>query len=652
MNTTNKYVALGLGAILLAIGCEVIDNSEPTSGERVADTVDWPPITLEPEAIDAQLPPGTKVGAIKRRTLDGQELTFLKRVDEHGNTEVVVLDADGEVVPEHEVPTPPRRWIGRSLKAKLDAPAASPGHLASGDLIEVVIGLIDEPLPGAEPTEQGSATIDDQGKAEVVIGGVVMTDVALGRNLAAREARIDAYLARQLEARRALLRELGTRHPGFAGHPALRNAIERGDASVTLPLRKDEIEGFMRDNDDIVAGIELSDEPVNGLAGAMLDTNVNPWALNYAGRRGGGIGVYMSEGGCPNANHITNYWKISGASDDHSKNVSAIIRGVSPESWVYCRSGYQLPAAVDINGYGGHPRIHLETHSWYYLTTDNDDFLIFDRDFDNHVYDSAIAVFGIPGNFGSGSGFTTSPGKAVNAISVGNYDDAIDTIHNTSGFLDSEIGNEKPELSAPGTSICAGGVGCWTGTSMASPHAAGFAADLLSAYSWLRLRPSYLKAYLIAGSDKVVAGGLDKVGVGGLNFHRAFYSGSNTWYEGANNSYAGFDAGDYLPNNGYIDQQVFINAASTNVRVAVSWLNRGTYTYAHRADAHPLGMDIDLCVYDPAGALKGCSSSFDNPYELVSFDPVVSGNYRVRIQRFSNADVASKLHLGLAVDWN
>lgn len=652
MNTTTTYtITLGIGTLLLAIGCEVSEGDAPSTHERVADTVEWEAAALEPEAVQAQLPAGTTVGAIKRRTLDGQELTFVKHVDELGNTEALVLDADGEVIPEAQVPTPAPRRLGRTLKAKLDAPAASPAHVAGSAMIEVVIGLRDDLAPVDEPLAYGSATIDAHGKAEVTIGDAVATDAEIERDLAAREARIDAELARTLAARRARLRELETRHPALAGHPAIRSAIERGDASVTVSLRKDEIEAFARDNDDLVAGIELRDEPMNELAGAMLDTNIDPHAINFAGRRGGGIGVYMSESGCPNVGHIPSYTRINGASDDHSRNVSAIIRGVSPESWVYCRSGFTLPWAADILGYGGNPRIHLETHSWGYVASDNDDFQLADRDFDTHVYDSAIAVFSSAGNFGLGNGYVGSPAKAVNTISVGNYNDANDTMHTTSSFLDSEIGNEKPELSAPGTSICAGGF-CLTGTSMASPHAAAFAADLLGAYAWLRLRPTYLKALMIAGSDKLVAGGLDKVGVGGLNFYRAYFNGNNTWYEGANNSYAAYDAGDYLPNNGYIDRQVNINAASTNVRVAVSWLNRGTYTYDHRADAHPLGMDIDLCVYDPAGVLKGCSSSFDNPYELVSFDPVVSGNYRVRIQRFSNNDAASKLHMGLAVDWN
>jgi hypothetical protein len=57
-------------------------------------------------------------------------------------------------------------------------------------------------------------------------------------------------------------------------------------------------------------------------------------------------------------------------------------------------------------------------------------------------------------------------------------------------------------------------------------------------------------------------------------------------------------------------------------------------------------------VYDPVGTLKGCSLSFENPFEVLSFDPTITGNYTVRITRFSNNDVASKLALGLAIDWN
>jgi hypothetical protein len=363
----------------------------------------------------------------------------------------------------------------------------------------------------------------------------------------------------------------------------------------------------------------------------------------------------MSEESCPDPGFISNYMRINAnavvTGINHAQNVSAIVRGVSPESYVYCRSGYTLPTAADLNGYNGNPRVYAETHSWG-ETTANTDYRIRDRDFDNHVYNDAIANFQSAGNVTASNptGIVSTPAKALNLTSVGNYNDATDTLSSSSCHIDSQIDNDKPEVSAPGTSITAGG---WTmsGTSMASPHAAGFAADLMSASAWLQLKPARVKAAMLSGAAKVIAGGADKVGVGGIDFYRAFYNGTSSSCTGDNASFAAFDAGDYLPNNGTVDRSVSLDASLTNVRVALAWLNRGTYTYDHRADASPLGIDLDLCVHDPNGKLVGCSTSFDNPYELFSFDPVVSGNYRVSIARSANRDVASKMHMAVHIDW-
>jgi hypothetical protein len=622
------YSMLGVG--LFAIGCEQVDSeTDATDATDVAD----------------QVPPDSQIGAIKRRELGAETFTFIKSIDDEGNIDNLILDPEGEPIAASSLPTPAREPLDRSLRILLDSPGGD-------ELVDIVVALEDPSGAGiAEWTEEGTVTIDDEGRVELSLAGTVITEAELERNDAARQVHIDETLTRQSAARREMWRELAIRYPTFEALPALQTAIERGDASVTLPLRQDQIETFLADNDDILAAIDLADTPADLLAAALLDTTLDPWAIGFEGRRGAGIGVYMSETGCPNADHISSYMRLAGVPSDHSMNVSAIIRGASPESFVYCRSGHALPSAADLLGYEGNPRVHIETHSWAYSLSDNDDYTIADRIFDNHVYDTGVAVFMSAGNFGVKNGYVSSPAKALNTISVGNYSDAIDLINLSSSFRDSEIGNEKPELSAPGTSICAGGF-CMTGTSMASPHAAGYAADLLGAYAWLRLRPPHLKALMLASSDKLVIGGLEKVGVGGLDFHRAYFNGTNTWYEGANNAFAGFDATDYLPNNGHIDRQVFIDAASSNVRVAISWLNRGTWTHDHRADAHPLGMDLDLCVFDPVGTLKGCSASFDDPFELVSFDPTLSGNYRVRVTRTGNNDVSSKLHMGLAIDWN
>ncbi len=83
----------------------------------------------------------------------------------------------------------------------------------------------------------------------------------------------------------------------------------------------------------------------------------------------------------------------------------------------------------------------------------------------------------------------------------------------------------------------------------------------------------------------------------------------------------------------------------------ISWLNRGSYTYDHRNDAHPIGMDLDLRVYDPYGRYVGGSYSWDNPYEKVNFYPTVSGYYTFKINRYANRDTSLNLRMGLYVNY-
>jgi Subtilase family len=190
----------------------------------------------------------------------------------------------------------------------------------------------------------------------------------------------------------------------------------------------------------------------------------------------------------------------------------------------------------------------------------------------------------------------------------------------------------KPELSLPGTNITAGGFTS-SGTSFATPHAAAFAADLMSAWTWYQLKPYLVKAAMLAGGSKTIGGDIDRVGVGGADFWRTFYGGKGYWWSGTNAAFAGFDAADPLPRNGYVDVLQDLPASRPNVRASLVWLNRGTYTYDHRADAHAIGMDFDLAVFDPNGTLITSSASFDNPFELLRFDTTVSGAYRFRIAR-------------------
>ena len=116
----------------------------------------------------------------------------------------------------------------------------------------------------------------------------------------------------------------------------------------------------------------------------------------------------------------------------------------------------------------------------------------------------------------------------------------------------------------------------------------------------LQYRPQLVKAKLLAGATDPISGGYDKVGLGGIDFASAQWSGHWYWWSGGTNAFNTFDAQDGAT-DGYVVKTLFVSNSWDKVRVVLSWLTRGTYTYDHRADAHPIGLDLDLSVYDPNG---------------------------------------------------
>lgn len=212
------------------------------------------------------------------------------------------------------------------------------------------------------------------------------------------------------------------------------------------------------------------------------------------------------------------------------------------------------------------------------------------------VYNSLIPVFKSAGNTGNG-GAIGHPGNGFNVVTVGNYNDATDLMATNSSAADPDTDNQKPELSAPGVSITAGGR-TMSGTSQSTPHAAAFMADMMSAKQWLRLRPHLAKAFIMAGSRHSIGGGEDVVGVGGLEFHDAYWSNKNYWWEGNNGSFTNFAQNDGESNT-TIDKNVWLNSSQINVRVVLAWLNRGDFIYSRRTAGFPIGLDLDMQIFDP-----------------------------------------------------
>lgn len=517
--------------------------------------------------------------------------------------------------------------------------------LADIDKLKVNLSIVPVEIVAATPAEQGGAFVKSGDIARLELNGKAVTpEQFLALDVETR-SRLAAARETRAKNQAAALQRFAERY-GFAASSELKPALLEGLSTVTLSLPAATLRKLIEAKDPELAGLELYFAPKDVIDVAMLATNINPWQQADASAQGDNVGIYMTESGCAEEAGRSDYDRLAGSQTAHSQNVFGILRAVSPQAYIYCRGGAVLPANSDIDGVGGNPPIHVinRSNGGNYTTT----YSLLDRDWDNFSYDNRIAIFNAAGNEGGGTNTIISPAKGINVVAVGNYNDATNTISASSSYLDPEIKAAKPELSAPGTNITAGGFEM-SGTSMASPHAAGMAADLISKYTFYRLRPQVINAVMIGGATDTIGGGKDKVGVGGIDFLSAAYNGWHYYYQGGNTAFNTFDQGDGATDS-YITKKVSISNGWKNVRVAIAWQNRGTFTYDHKADAHPIGQDLDLTVYGPTGAYVGGSWSWDNAYETVNFTPTVSGTYTIKIKRYANRDTGADFRLGLLIN--
>lgn len=587
---------------------------------------------------------GETVAASKTKVVAGQAFTFTKYLDEDGGVRDEIRDAGGRSVAESALPKVATALLDAWVSSWLEQTERAG---LRDETLTVDIAL-DLPVPAQqEPIEVGEAHIRE-GRTQGAINGRSMAHEEMNAyaDAAAREQR--AADAAQAAARAQALSAWAVRH-GLDGVEGLEDALMRGGSSATLALTAAQIRRLAASEDPAIDGIGPHLASENDIDQAMGATNITSWALPFTAMRGAGVGIYMTEGGCADPSRFSgNYLRLSGSEDNHSRNVGAIIRAVSPDAFLYCRAGSVLPYPGDLGGVNAGPPIHIVTRSSS-VGSDSTVYDELDRDWDNFAYDYRIAVFNSGGNTGKLFGNVLSPGRGLNVTTVGNYNDADNTIWNSSPFVNPSIGNAKPEVVAPGVEVTADGF-TMTGTSQATPHAAAFTADLVSASAVLQYRPQLAKARLLAGATDPIGGGYERVGLGGIDFLSAGHDGYWSWWQGENDWWNTFDAEDGS-SDGFVSRTIYISNAWNHVRVALAWMNRGTYTYFHRNDAHAIGMDLDLQVIGPNGSVVGYSSSFDNAFEAATFTPTAAGFYTFKINRYANRDTASKLRMGLYVNY-
>lgn len=331
----------------------------------------------------------------------------------------------------------------------------------------------------------------------------------------------------------------------------------------------------------------------------------------------------------------------------HSTGVAGNIANMHPQ---YYASSYTLPVIYSAHGTGdvSAPNnwnaaisngVDFGNCSWWNFLKGKIEFL--DRFFDYTVRNYSVMMFKSNGNQGNTSTpYGTTPGNGYNVICTGNYNDANDAdwandvITASSSYWNPQEGHEKPEVASPGDCVVTTDKGptginsCFGGTSSASPLTCGVASLVTASDNKLLGQMTTVKAMLMASAWHNVEGAAllsDKDGAGGTHAKaaHALVRDQQWWYGDVAST--DFTGGSGTGGLGGTMEVVMDLVAGDETRVIALWFSNASAAFS----LDSLDMDLDMTVLDPAGAVVASSVSAVNPFELASFIPASSGQYRV-----------------------
>jgi hypothetical protein len=266
-------------------------------------------------------------------------------------------------------------------------------------------------------------------------------------------------------------------------------------------------------------------------------------------------------------------------------------------------------------------------------------------------------------DFGAASEYVNH--KGYNSINAGSHDDTATFMAADSDFQNPTSAHgdrELPEIAANGTAVTANDESM-SGTSFAAPAVAGAAALIQGVNSVLRSWPEGCRAILLASAGRNVSGSTWYIdvsgrhdaadGAGALDCDSACLTAQSPqgrdnagvargWNVGTLTT-ADFTSDTLLSTFRYnVRTPNFGGTQTCTVQVALAWdsvvASTSTTSVSNPPTATTLTLDFDLLVYTSDGTLVAFSSSWDNSYEIVTFNAQPNTDYSIAIRRFSGTD--------------
>jgi uncharacterized protein YifE (UPF0438 family) len=436
----------------------------------------------------------------------------------------------------------------------------------------------------------------------------------------------------------------------------IRGVINSDDRSWTAWMTVEEISELTKNHKELVIDDYKESETTASVASILSTIQLSTLGHNNS-YKGNKIGVYVMEANCRDANFpivnsdkYTN--KCTGTVDTHHSRVVNIVQNAAPLAHIF---GFKSSSPYPSNPSSYSPPLEIGTHS-YCKNPGGNLYTDADMNMDNYIYNNGVINFVAAGNQGTCNSTydVSSPGKALNAITVGAVEPATNRYANYSRWKNPLLrvnfpvfynqtfnGSDKPEI-AMYTDIDMGIHGFINGTSAATPLAAGFTATLLEQHPFFKRKPALMKAVLLTGETIPIQNAnswdtdnYSQVAKGIANYSSVFCGWRSRWWSGGNSAH--FDSDNNIT---FKEDNI---QANKRYRIAISWLVDGGFVYQFGR----LPQDIDLYVYQivryrtgtfkfPVLELLASSTSSTNPFEIVDFVTTSDNPLFIVIKRKSN----------------